>query len=287
MKTVLHTLAFFSLASSPVRGQDTPARTEQVPKTLRGDPEPAQVDDTKGSRPDLTDEQKAALTRARQLRGELTDQSIQQFAATDPVLAMLYSDRVGFTNAYEDERDWRNVVDRDILRRTEAKTIFLALLREPRGQFNRFGIMRWLIKNDDVLWAREFMEEAIRLYRLAPADWLDGEAYELCILIRVHGDETHLEFLDFMKRTRGTDGGAGQFIRQGIKAVKRHPVPRQIPGVVPDSGSRQPQVASRATLDQTQQSIPSLSTTALVLTLAAVLGFLSWHFIRSRERNKP
>lgn len=286
MKTVLPLMAFFSLALSPVRGQDRPADVEKFLKTLRGEPEPAQVDHAEGSRPDLTDEQKAALTRARQLRGGLTDQSIQQFSATDPVLAMLYSDRVGFTNAYEDERDWRNVVDRDILRRPEAKTIFLALLREPRGRFNRFGIMHWLIENDDVVWAREFMEEAIRLYRLAPADWLYVEAYELCTLIRVHGDETHLEFLDFMKRTRGTDGGVGDIFRQGIKAVKRHPVPRQIPGVVPDSGSRQPQVAARATPDQTQPSIPGLSTTAVVLTLAAVLGFLSWYFIRSRGRKE-
>lgn len=255
-------------------------KTEEILRKLREDLTtiPESPEDTPAylRRPHLTFQEKEAEELARKKAQYLTDEAIRELSSHDPVLVMLYRLRLSTGAGVGNSYPWLQVVDRDIRARPEAKEIFLTLFSHPRGQSLRTAALRWLSTNQDVTWGRDFMEKVIKLYQKDWKDWENVDSRWLCVLLRVHGNESHIEFLNFVKQTRGDDLGASDFIRRRLQAEKDGaslPQPPQSRSSVSILNSKQPGASKSMQVPDVSQPLTK-STDWLVITILALAFIL-------------
>jgi hypothetical protein len=264
-------------------------RAERLFKLLQGEPlaEPSHAEIAGFN--EYSSLEKQVLHQIRDTMGSLTEQSLQKLAGTDVVLRMIYIVRAGSQGSGLDGRKWEELVDQDINRRPDSKSVFLSIFDANRGNGIRGTIMIYLARDNRVSWGGEFMETCIENYQANWKEWRGGDTRALCELLRAFGGEQHLDFLAFVQRTYGHDMGVGDFIRLRLQAEKNGvplPQPPQSRSSVSILSSKQPGASkSMQVPDVSQQSGESIDWLVItILALAFILLACLLFLLRCRRR---
>ncbi len=137
----------------------------------------------------------------------LTVGDIAALKADDPFLVGLY--QWGVLLPQPEMYPPTRLIDQDIFHRTEAFDIFQTLFHQPPVGRTRWGVLNWIATHRDIPWARDFMEEALRVYTEETKDnenaWDYSERTQLERLITMFGDRSHMWFFDDLReRNLGT-----------------------------------------------------------------------------------
>ncbi|HBJ82608.1 MAG TPA: hypothetical protein DDZ88_01780 [Verrucomicrobiales bacterium] len=258
-----------------ILAQGPPVLTDEMMRRLGGDPDKSRADAAERALQTRTPEEVANDNRAMEMSDTLTDEIITNIPSSDPLLLALYTNRIGTGSGVSNESPWLLVVDRDIRRRPEAKTLFQTIFRTTNRHGRRFYVMNWLAGNADVPWGNDIMEEAIKLYQTDPSTWEYADVGVLCRLIQVRGNESHLVFLDEVNAGIG-DNGAGRSLRRRLEQAGKA---RTAQAEAPTAGAR-----STPPLQTNQPARPQAENVRIYWLAGGVLvtlvGFLLWRRMR-------
>ena len=282
--TILWIIAI-SYAGS-ISAQTPPILTDEMMRHLGGDPNKARADAAERALQTRTTKEVVNDDRAWEISDTLTDEIITNIPSSDPLVLSLYWNRIGTGSGVSSEFPWLLVVDRDIRRRPEAQALFQTLFRSTRRYGNRFYVLNWLAGNADVLWGSDLMEEGIKLYRADPSKLEYADVHALCRLIQIHGNESHLEFLDEVNAGIG-DNGAGRSLRRRLQAAKgktHSSIELAPPSVSPPKSSQntKPKPVTQAQSSSSKEhSASTLWSIIIVFIVAATC--LQWLLVKKRN----